>query len=52
MLVMYGGKAQFRLGVIAITKPFLTLNVVHVTMGVRLRGISSVVEREKAQTNN
>ena len=49
---MYGGKAQFRLGVIAITKPLLTLNVIHLSMGVRLREISSVVERETTQTNS
>ena len=51
-MVAYGGKAQFRLGVLWITKPLLTLNVVREIEGVRLREISSVVERERAQTNS
>ena len=52
MLVAYGGIAQFRLGGVKFTKPLLTQNVICGIMGVRLREISSVVKRERAQTNS
>ena len=45
-----GGKALDGLGGEYLTKSSQTTNAISFNLGVRLRGISSVVERETAQT--
>ena len=45
-----GGRALNVLGGIALTEDYQTPNAVPVTSGVRLWGISFIVERETAQT--
>jgi hypothetical protein len=50
--VGHGGRALLGLGGLPLTKPTQTANAVARIPGVRLRGLSSVVERETAQTTS
>ena len=48
--IMCGGRALNEIGVIPITELYQTTNTIYVKTGVRLRELSSVVKRERAQT--
>ena len=49
-MISNGGRALDGLGGEYLTKSNQTTNAINPNLGVRLRGISSVVERETAQT--
>ncbi len=49
-MIVNGGKALDGLGGEKLTNSNQTMNAINLSLGVRLRGISSVVERETAQT--
>ena len=49
-VIVSGGRALDGLGGKTLTNSNQTMNAISQSLGVRLRGISSVVERETAQT--